>query len=206
MKKRNLLVASMIETLEARRMMSVSLDNGVLMVTGTDNADNIKVSLNGDNVKANVNGDVSQWSVSSNGIFAIRLEALGGADKVNVKMAGNDAIIGSVDLGDSLDVLKFKAPNNFFVADGGPNGAIFTNTAKKHDISAIHQDEVLNIIFLGTGDKTTYKGGANREEVLVNSLFGSNTIDVRGGSNDIVVAVAGRDTVLADNVDQIIYV
>ena len=94
----------MLQTLESRRLLSVTLENGVLTVTGTEDADQLGVGRNTTMIVVNDNGTTSEWDPAL--VDSIVINALGGNDQVAVGRpiakpitanggAGDDAMRGS---------------------------------------------------------------------------------------------------------------
>jgi len=93
----------MFETLESRRLFSVTLTDGVLTVTGTESADQLVVGRNDTMIVVNDNGTASQWNPAE--VSSIAINGLGSDDQIGVRPgvfkpisidagAGNDAVHG----------------------------------------------------------------------------------------------------------------
>ena len=93
------------QPLESRRLLSVTLEAGVLTVTGTDAADQLGVGRNMTMIVVNDNGTSSEWNPAD--VTSIVINALGGDDRVTVARpvakpitanggAGDDALRGSL--------------------------------------------------------------------------------------------------------------
>src|SRR5688500_15813087 len=75
----------LIESLEGRRLLSVTLSNGLLNITGTSGIDDIEVeraSLNSSRLKVEVNDSERFFNLSS--VSRIKMDGLGGNDKLEV--------------------------------------------------------------------------------------------------------------------------
>jgi Ca2+-binding RTX toxin-like protein len=92
-----------LESLESRRLFTVTLTDGVLTVTGTENADQLVVGRNETMIVVNDNGTASQWNPAD--VNSIAINGLGGDDQIGVRPglvkpisidagAGNDAVHG----------------------------------------------------------------------------------------------------------------
>ena len=71
-----------LEPLERRRMLSVTLEDGVLTVTGTENADQLGVGRSTTMIVVNDNGTTSEWDPAL--VTSVVINALGGNDQVAV--------------------------------------------------------------------------------------------------------------------------
>jgi Ca2+-binding RTX toxin-like protein len=91
------------ESLESRRLLSVSLEDGVLTVTGTEDADQLGLGRNQTQIVVNDNGTTSTWNPTE--VTSIVVLGLGGNDQIAVRAAmgrpvtldggeGNEAIHG----------------------------------------------------------------------------------------------------------------
>src|SRR4051812_7134876 len=92
-----------IESLEERRLLSVSLNNAthVLTVTGGGGADNISVSLKGMTLTATVNGTAKSFKAA-----AIRKLVLnGGAGNDRISVAQNVKLSATISGGTGNDLL-----------------------------------------------------------------------------------------------------
>ena len=83
-------IGPVVEAMENRRLLSVTLVDGVLMVGGTDNSDAIELALNcdGSKVKVTVNGEVHKFDLDE--VEQIRASGKGGHDKIKVRRRGDD--------------------------------------------------------------------------------------------------------------------
>lgn len=92
-----------LESLESRRLLSVTLEQGVLTVTGTEVADQLAVGRNQTMIVVNDNGTASQWNPTE--VTSIVVNGLDGADQIAIMPgvfkpitinagAGNDAVRG----------------------------------------------------------------------------------------------------------------
>src|SRR5438067_1034708 len=92
---------AVIEQLERRALLSVTLHHGVLRVVGTDGADQISINASGDSVR--VMNDSEDRTFDLADVRTLRVSAGGGDDRVNVAIKrrakvyggdGNDNITG----------------------------------------------------------------------------------------------------------------
>src|SRR6478735_6840447 len=92
-----------MDALEARRLLSASLDTGLLSVDGTGGNDDISVALSGSNLNVTVNGQ-SQGSFDVGQVQGIQVSGLDGNDSISLAGVsipatlsggnGNDTLVG----------------------------------------------------------------------------------------------------------------
>ena len=91
------------ESLESRRLLTVTLVDGVLTVAGTEESDQLVVGRNDTQIVVNDNGTSSTWNPAE--VTSIVVNGLGGDDQIAVRAgvfkpitidagAGNDAVHG----------------------------------------------------------------------------------------------------------------
>src|SRR5687768_6391564 len=82
-----------VETMEARRMLSATVVDGTLMVSGTSDSDVIQFSLNarGDQVKVAVNGDVTKFDIAD--LVRVSASGRGGHDKIRMSDKYGDVLL-----------------------------------------------------------------------------------------------------------------
>jgi Ca2+-binding RTX toxin-like protein len=133
--------AAAFESLESRAMKSVSLDAGVLSITGTDGPDDIMVYRNATNNALTVEQNGVYQTVSGT-VSKLRINALGGEDLVQVLVKlpstidggdgndylrsgnGNDTVFGgagddAIYAGDGNDILAGQDGNDYIAGEGG---------------------------------------------------------------------------------------
>ncbi len=182
---------NLIETMEQRRLMSVTVDdNATLRVSTAGDADVVSISLQSGTLHVSVNGqntdvsaaDVKRLSVStSGGDDLIDLHGLKLKARINAG-SGGDTVLGT-----NADDRILCGSGNDSVAGNKGNDSI-TGNAGKDSISA------------GDGNDTV-TGDAANDSVLGGS--GDDSVDggdgddsVRGGAgNDVVKGSAGNDWV-----------
>jgi len=124
----------MFETLEWRRLLSSTLANGLLTVTGTSANDTISLSVSGSSIKVSQTGSADK-TFSNASVQKILVNALGGSDKVTLGStitkpttlnggSGNDTVTGGggndiVDGGDGNDQLHGGAGKDALTGDAG---------------------------------------------------------------------------------------
>jgi Ca2+-binding RTX toxin-like protein len=111
---------SMIENLESRQLLSATLANGVLMVTGTSAADRIEVQKRADKgqLKLELNGRETKYTLSR--VSRIVVNALGGNDFI--EYSGRDgglAVPGVLNGGDGNDTIQGGLGNDMIAGGNG---------------------------------------------------------------------------------------
>jgi Ca2+-binding RTX toxin-like protein len=188
-----------IESVEARRLLSVTLNEGVLRVVGVDAVENIiDVSLNSTGqVVVTLNGDTSEYAASDVSRVAVHGRELNDTitvGEINARVlalghAGNDTITSSgrrnvVDGGFGDDVLTGSATHDLIT--GGPGHDLITGLAG-------------NDILRGGGGNDTVYGGEGNDKIAGNrgndQLFGEAGADVIVGNwgDDLLDGGGGRD-------------
>ena len=132
----------MIEYLESRRLLSASVSNGTLTITGTDHADRINVVQRGAAIIVHQGSSISRFGKKAH-ISKILVNALGGNDSIKITSKigasvdggdGNDLIVG----GNGADVLLGGNGKDRILGQAG-NDSIFGGAGK-------------DILFGGAGD------------------------------------------------------
>lgn len=148
----------MLEQLESRRLLSVTLDNGVLTVTGTEDHDQLAVGRSTTMIVVNDNG--AHHSFNPADVNSIVINGLGGADRIGIGPGvnkpitangggGNDYITGGTgpehlngDAGDDKilggagnDVIDGGADNDYL--SGGPGMDVIRGGAGNDHINAV---------------------------------------------------------------------
>ena len=184
------LAPAMVEGLEDRRLMSVTLSAGVLTVTGTPGADRIEFERDGDRIRVRDNG--RDHRVSYAAVQRIVVNALAGDDEIRFKDGGiskptelnagdgNDRVEGSagpdtINGGNGHDRLEGRGGNDTMNGDAG-------------------NDELR-----GGAGNDTLNGGVGNDRLDGDSgndvLFGGDGADdLKGGSGiDRITGGAGND-------------
>jgi Ca2+-binding RTX toxin-like protein len=177
----------MIEGLEDRRLMSVSLSGGVLTVTGTAAADQIEVKRTApgaSTIKVEVKTGTAKTErvFSLSAISRIVVRGLGGNDIIGIS-GGNGAIFKPTDLagGAGADRIQGGAGRDLIHGDGG-NDIIEGNAG----------DDSL----FGDAGNDVLSGGAGADRLS----GGDGDDDLQGGAGvDVIFGNAGNDDF--DNAD-----
>src|SRR3954471_20224049 len=113
-----------MDALESRRLLSASLDTGLLSVDGTGGNDDISIALSGSNLNVTVNGQ-SQGSFDVGQVQGVQVSGLEGTDSISlagVPVAatlsggdGNDTLVG----GAAADFLSGNDGNDTFFSNDG---------------------------------------------------------------------------------------
>src|SRR5438132_7700553 len=84
-------VSQPCEVLESRQLLSVSLDDGVLLVKGSAAGDQIQLKDNGEQIVVTANDDVTTFD--SGDVEHLAVEAGAGADMVDFHTLGEDVFV-----------------------------------------------------------------------------------------------------------------
>lgn len=168
------------ESLETRRLLTATLENGLLTVTGTNNNNLIVIFRDNDTVKVfegrffGLPAIITTFPLAD--VESILVNAGAGHDTVKVGgfFGGPLAIPSTLNGGDGNDVLSSSAGDDVLNGDAG--------------------NDALN----GDGGDDELNGGDGRD-LLVGGA-GSDAL-IGGGGNDLLVAVDGSGTDTADGGD-----
>lgn len=162
----------MIELLETRRLLSASVANGILTVTGTDKADRIEVVQRGAAVIVHQSHSITRFAKKQH-ISSIVINAMGGNDKIKVTCK----LAATIDGGDGRDLIVGGAGNDVLL---GGNG---------------------NDRILGQGGKDSIAGGAGKDALFGGGgddtidAFDTEADQIAGGAgNDSARVDTGTDT------------
>jgi Ca2+-binding RTX toxin-like protein len=163
---------AVIEGLEGRRLMSVTLSAGVLTVTGTAAADKVEFERDGDRIRVRDNG--RDLRVSYAAVTKIVVNTLGGGDEIRFKDGGINKPT-ELNAGDGNDRVEGSA---------GPD---LINGGNGHDRLE------------GRGGNDTINGGEGNDELRGGS--GNDTLNGDAGNdrlegdsgNDVLFGGAGDD-------------
>jgi len=199
----------LFESLENRALLSASLVNGVLTITGTDNADHIVVFQNS-KTSIGVSESTAVPSVTPGkpptithhlstfkiaDVKSIVVNALKGNDSVNTggSLLHRLKIASTIDGGDGNDYLQ-----------GGNAGDVINGGAGRDFLVGRGGDDLLNggannDHLVGGKGSDTMNGDAGND--YINAFDGAKTDHVDGGSNDPVSATNPGDRALVDDGD-----
>jgi Ca2+-binding RTX toxin-like protein len=158
-----------LESLESRTLLTVTLDNGLLTIIGTDAADLIQVNQNGADIEVELNALTTPFD--ANLVNRIRIEGLGEADAINVNVNRPTTILGGA------------GNDNILGSDGGSDD-VFGNTGAD--------------TFSGRGgdDKFTWNPGDGND--VINGDAGNDYAE-GGLGNDAISGGADNDTLLGQH-------
>jgi Ca2+-binding RTX toxin-like protein len=171
------------ETLESRRLFTVTLENGVLTVTGTEQHDQLLVGRNQTMIVVSDNG--MRHSFNPNDVTSIVVNGLGEADRIGIGPGLNKPI--TANGGDGNDYITGGTGAEHLNGDGG-------------------NDRILG----GAGDDVI--DGGDGEDVLVGGLgadhllggAGRDRIDARDHhGDDVIDGGDGEDYARIDPGDQV---
>ena len=186
-----------LESLESRTLLTVTLDNGLLTIIGTDAADLIQVNQNGADIEVELNALTTPFD--ANLVNRIRIEGLGEADAINVNVnrpttilggAGNDNILGSD--GGSDDVFGNTGADTF--SGRGGDDTFTWNPGDGNDV--INGDAGNDThVFNGSNGDEIMAATPNGTRVTFTRNLGNIVMDIGGFENLVVNALGGNDTV-----------
>lgn len=168
-----------VESLEARRLLSVTLAGGVLTVTGTEGPDVVQLNLaDEDTIAVGIVGS-SGLAFPRDEVNLVVVRGLGGDDRLLV----DD---GSAEDGEPA----FNVP---LVLDGGPGDDLLSRGPRATTPATFYG---------GPGNDAVNAGGGGG----VNTVYGGAGDDVitGGPGTDIVFGGAGDDTILGGDGDDIL--
>jgi Ca2+-binding RTX toxin-like protein len=173
-----------LESLESRRLLSASIENGVLMVDGTNHSDEITLRLNHDDsgkLDVSINGEVTQFTVSDI-TGGVKIEGHNGKDHLMVSDTEGDITLNVTMMGGSgRDVLR----------GGAETDELFGGNGK-------------DLIYAGGGDDWCVGGRGNDEmhgEAGDDVLHGGRGKDELNGDegDDDLDGGKGKDAVFGDD-------
>src|SRR4051812_42304442 len=158
----------MIEYLETRRLLSASVANGILTVTGTEKADHINVVQRGAAIIVHQGSSTSRFSKKDH-ITKIVINAQGGNDQIKV----TSRVAATIDGGDGNDLILGGSGDDLLM--GGNGNDRIVGGAGNDSISGGAGRDAL---FGGAGDDTIdafdteadqVAGGAGNDSAKVDS-------------------------------------
>lgn len=180
-------VVAEVEALETRRMLSVSVKNKILFVTGAERADRVRVEAKGKKVAVFENG--RRKLILAKGIKQVRVNVKGGSDTVDLSKSPFRATI----LGGKGDDALTGSPFND-VIEGGDG---------KDRIYGLAGDDALD----GDDDSDIIDGGDGNDRIEgdfdPDILYGGAGDDIIDAQDffyvDNVIGGAGLDEVIWDD-------
>jgi Ca2+-binding RTX toxin-like protein len=191
-----------IESLESRRLLSVSLNSAthVLTINGTANDDTITVAVVVDKVVVTDNGVVSTFARAN--VSRVVAFANAGADQVTIQPSvfipttlysgpGDDLLkggsaSGQYSGGTGADTIDYSAATGGLVIRNGTSGSYFAGSGTPPTVVGDGADVLSGF--------ENFTGGAGNDYIY--GTVGVNVIKGNGG-NDYIRAAAGNDTIYA---------
>jgi len=171
----------MFESLESRKLLSVTLSSGVLTVNGTSGADVIEFQRRDDGrLKVELNGSERRFSLSS--VQKIVVNASGGNDFV--EFSGRDG-------GLSIPSVLNGGDGNDTLEGGNGRDLIFGNAGRDYLQGKAGNDSLRG----GSGDDRLEGGSGND---ILNGGDGNDYLQ-GGDGNDDVFGAAGSDTIYGNS-------
>src|SRR5687768_2528695 len=171
-------VAPVLEAMEGRRLLSVSLDDGALSVVGTSRADSITIGLRASDpskLSVRLNGAVSEFALAD--VTSIDVQARSGSDRVVVDLGASPAAGVRVNGGNGNDWLRGSAGDDTLLGGHGKD-LIMGEGGDDLIEGGMQADRLLG----GAGDDTI-RGGHGHD--LINSGDGDDLTDGGRGDNDV---------------------
>jgi len=161
------------QPLESRRLLSVTLEAGVLTVTGTDAADQLGVGRSATMIVVNDNGTSSEWDPAQ--VQSIVVNGLGGNDQVTVVRPVGKPLTANGGEGD--DALRGSAGRERFLGDAGADRLFGGGGGDQLDAGA---------------DNDTVVGGPGADRMLGGT--GNDRFDAVDRDRDLVDGGEGEDS------------
>jgi hypothetical protein len=177
-------VAPVVEAMERRQLLSVSLDDGTLLVTGTRRGDSITVGLDAANptrLNVVVNRAASSFSVAD--VDLLDVVTGSGGDRVVVHGGANPAFSVRVRTGNGNDSVRGTEGDDVIeggrgldlIVGGGGNDRLLGGSQADRILGGLGNDTILG----GTGHDIINTGGQDADEV--NGGPGNNKISTDRG-------------------------
>jgi Ca2+-binding RTX toxin-like protein len=193
-------ILMMIENLENRRLLSASLANGVLTVTGTTGNDRIAVTPNGTDLNVQI-GKTKQTFKAAD-VKSLVVKSLAGNDTIDLAKSPVGA---TVDAGDGNDLVIGTALADVVTAGKG-NDYVFSLAGNDSVTGGDGNDQIASgagndLVAGGTGNDLISAGDGN------DSVTGDagNDLISGGAGNDTLHGNAGNDVILGDAGDDQIF-
>jgi Ca2+-binding RTX toxin-like protein len=175
-----------IEALEARRLLSASIDHRVLVIEGTRRGDTVEITREGrKSVRVNVNGEASTFAFKQFG--KIRVVLGKGDDYLLVGTSGNSiAVSTDADAGDGRDTVNTGAGDDSII--GGAGDDLLVSYSGRDVIRAGAGNDDLN----GGNDDDRLYGDEGNDTVWAGS---GNDLACGNNGDDEMWDRAGDDSV-----------
>lgn len=162
----------MLESLESRRLLSVTLEDGVLTVTGTADADHLAVGRSSAGIVVNDNGTTSTWDPTL--VDSIVINALEGSDQIAIHSPLGKPL--TANGGDGDDALR-----------GGPGREHLNGDAGNDKIFGGGGGDLLD----GGDDNDIIVGGPGEDRMLGGN--GNDRFDAFDHNRDLLDGGDGED-------------
>ncbi|HEV8606723.1 MAG TPA: LEPR-XLL domain-containing protein [Tepidisphaeraceae bacterium] len=156
----------MFESLESRLLLSASVSNGTLTVTGTDRADQINITQNKQTILVREGSSVTRFSKRDH-INSLVVNALGGNDRIKITSRLN----ATVDAGDGNDLIISGSGDDLLLGGNGKDRILgnaghdsITGGAGRDALFGGAGDDLFDA-FDGTADNLA--GGAGNDQARV---------------------------------------
>jgi Ca2+-binding RTX toxin-like protein len=207
----------MIESFESRRLLSASLEGGVLTVTGTDATDRVNIGSRGGEIIVRQGATFARFAAAA--VDRIVVDAGGGHDLVSLQPAltkpatlnggaGNDRLTGgggddALNGGDGNDGLSGGEGDDALDGgegddhlDGGGGADAISGGAGRDGVNYSRRTAALNVSLDGNADDGAAGEGDNVAEDVERVHGGSGDDTLTGSSaSNILAGGAGNDTI-----------
>lgn len=183
-----------VESLENRNMMAgITLNAGVLTITGTNAADEVIVDATVNGVVARLNDVVQVFAPMS--VTSLVVNGLAGDDKIS----NNTGFSATLRGGAGDDTIKGGTGND--VMQGGAGDDILTDFAGGGGTNVLDGEAGNDSLWGGFGPSDTLLGG-NGNDVIYDIVGGTNVI-IGGAGSDTLISRA-TDVVLSNRADTVV--
>ena len=174
----------MYENLEDRRLLSATLTNGVLTVTGTAGNDRISVAPKGTDLNVQVGKTKSTFKAAD--VKSLVVKSLAGNDLIDL---AKSPVAATVDAGDGNDIVIGTAKADVVTAGKG-NDYVFALAGN----DSVTGGDGNDALYTGDGNDSV-SGGAGND--LISAGAGNDSVHGDAG-NDLLLGDAGDDQLFGD--------
>jgi Ca2+-binding RTX toxin-like protein len=188
----------MFESLESRLLLSASVSNGTLTVTGTDRADQINITQNKQTILVREGSSITRFSKKDH-ISGLVVNALGGNDRIKITSRLN----ATVDGGDGNDLIISGSGNDLLLGGNGKDRILanagndsITGGAGRDTLFGGAGDDMLDA-YDTQADQLTGGGGNDRARVDTNVDTAWNVegyLEIESALSGVITGVSSSGT------------
>jgi Ca2+-binding RTX toxin-like protein len=190
----------MIESLECRRLLAVSLEGQTLVITGTKKRDNIQVTAGPDQIRVEINGSVRRFTIAD--VEQINIQAGQGDDVVHLDNGKVDLTQPARIYGSGGDDTLTGGRGKDRIYGGSGDDVIEGGNARDVLYGEDGADQLFgqkgNDYMDGGDDNDTLTGGAGIDRLLGGR--GNDRFNMADGEPDSANGNSGIDSANADDV------